>query len=151
MGAGRPVAEGDVEPLTWAMYERGREISAAQFQLAIASLQLASRQIAGFFEQHDVWLTPTLGAPPVKLGAIDPRATDAEAAFAEMLDYVPFTPAFNATGQPAISLPLHQSADGLPIGVHFAARFGEEDLLLRLAGQLERAHPWHERRPAIWD
>jgi len=151
MGAGRPVAEGDVEPLTWAMYERGREISASSFQLAIASLQIASRQIAAFFEQHDVWLTPTLGAPPVRLGTIDSRATDVDAAFAELLDYVPFTPAFNATGQPAISLPLHQGADGLPIGVQFAARFGEEDLLLRLAGQLERARPWHERRPAIWD
>jgi amidase len=87
----------------------------------------------------------------VPIGTIDTSESDTEKAFAPLFGYVPYTPLFNATGQPAISLPLHWSADGLPVGVHFAARFGGEDLLYRLAAQIEEARPWIDRRPPIWD
>jgi amidase len=126
-------------------------VSGAQYQISVARLQLASRQIAAFFEDHDAWISPTLGTPPVKLGTIDPSEADIEKALGSVLSYVPYTYAFNATGQPAISLPLHQSQDGLPIGVHLVGRFGDEGLLYRLSAQLEKACPWIDRRPPVWD
>jgi amidase len=138
------------EPLTWALYERGREVSGAQYQISVEKLQLASRQIAAFFENYDAWLSPTLGTPPVELGTIDCSEADLDRAMDPVLAYVPYTPVFNGTGQPAISLPLHQSGGGLPIGVHLAGRFGDEGLLFRLAAQLENACPWIDRKPPIW-
>ena len=89
-----------------------------------------------------------MAQPPVPIGEL---ATDDPAVFARVTAYIPFTPLFNATGQPAISLPLHWSKGGLPVGVQFAGRFGDEGVLYRLAGQLERARPWRDRRPPIWD
>jgi amidase len=139
------------EPLTWALYEQGKSVTASQYQIAVGAIQLASRRIAAFFEEHDAWLSPTLGAPPIELGTFDQSATELDKAFEPIINYVPFTPVFNATGQPAISLPLHWTADGLPVGVHFAARFGDEGLLYRIAGQLEEARPWIDRKPPIWD
>ena len=139
------------EPLTWALYEQGRETTGAQYQIAVGVMQMASRQIAAFFENYDAWLSPTLGAPPVKLGTIDVTETDLNRAIETLLSYVPFTPAFNMTGQPAVSLPLHVNAEGLPIGVHIVGRFGDEGLLYRLSGQLERECPWIDRKPPIWD
>jgi amidase len=139
------------EPLSWGLYERGKAIPGSRFQLAIGALQLFSRQIAHFFEGVDAWLTPVLSSPPVKLGYFDTNQGDFEKAFAPMMEYLPFTPLANATGQPSISLPLAWSGDGLPIGALFTARFGDEGLLYRIAGQLERAHPWIDRKPPIWD
>jgi amidase len=139
------------EPLTWALYELGRETTGAQYQIAVGVMQIASRQIAAFFENYDAWLSPTLGAPPVKLGTIDVTETDLNRAIETLLHYVPFTPAFNMTGQPAVSLPLHANAEGLPIGVHVVGRFGDEGLLYRLSGQLEKECPWIDRKPPIWD
>jgi amidase len=139
------------EPLTWGLYERGKEVSGAQYQISLGNLQLASRQIATFFEKYDAWISPTLGTPPAKLGTIDPSEADLEKALDPVLAYVPYTYVFNGTGQPAISLPLHQSDDGLPIGVHLVGRFGEEGLLYRLSAQLEKACPWIDRKPPIWD
>jgi amidase len=138
------------EPLSWGLYEQGKGIPGSQFQLAIGTLQLLSRKIARFFEEVDAWLTPVLASPPVKLGYFDTNEGDFEKAFAPMLEYLPFTPLANATGQPSISLPLAWSSDGLPIGALFTARFGDEGLLYRIAGQLERARPWIDRKPAIW-
>ncbi|MDH3212149.1 MAG: amidase family protein [Myxococcales bacterium] len=146
----KPTAE-FFEPFTWALYERGRAVTGSQYQISVGAIQLASRRVAAFFETHDAWLSPTLAAPPVKLGTFDQSESDLDKAFARLTGYVPFTPIFNATGQPAISLPLHWSADGLPVGVQFAARFGDEGLLYRIAGQLERARPWIDRKPPIWD
>ena len=91
----------------------------------------------------------TLGLPPVPLGTFDMNETDPLRSFAPLIDYVPFTAMQNVTGQPAINLPLHWNAGDLPIGVQFVAPFGDEATLLRLAGQLERAHPWSARRPAL--
>ena len=139
------------EPLSWGLYERGKQISGSDFQLAVSMIQRLSRQIATFFEDVDAWLTPTLALPPVKLGTFDTNEGDFERAFRPMLEYLPFTPIFNATGQPSVSLPLCQSSAGLPLGVMFTGRFGDEGLLYRIAGQLERARPWIGRKPPVWD
>jgi amidase len=150
LARGRPIADDEIEGLTWGMYQRGREITAAQYQTAVGLLQLMGRTMAAFHDEHDVWLTPTLGAPPLRLGMVDTSSADPAQALAPLLDFVPFTWLQNATGQPSISLPLHWSDAGLPIGTLFTGRVGDEALLFRLAGQLEQAQPWRQRRPIIW-
>ena len=134
------------EPFVWAFAKRGREIDAATYLLAVQDVQQHSRAIAAFFEDHDLWLTPTLGTPPVPLGTLvfdgDPIALRRKTAA-----FSPFTYITNATGQPAISLPMHWTPDGLPVGVQLVARYGEEALLLQMAHQLEAASPWADRRP----
>jgi amidase len=102
-------------------------------------------------ERYDAWMTPTLGAPPLKIGTIDIHERDPVKAFAPVIDYVPFTAIENATGQPAISLPLHWTDDGLPVGIMFAGRFGDEAGLIRLAAQLEEARPWKDKHPKVWN
>jgi amidase len=151
MLTGREVREDLFEGVTWALYQNGRQVTAAQYLLALAMLQIQGRTVGRFHEAYDCWLTPTLGAPPIRLGAVDITERDAIKALTPILDYVPFTPLQNATGQPAISLPLHWTADGLPVGVMFTGRMGEEGLLLRLAAQLEQARPWSGRKPLVWD
>ena len=136
-----------VEPLTYALAERGREIPAARFILNLHGLHRQARQIAGFFERYDIWLTPTLAQTPRPIGSFDIRRDDVDAWIRELGAYLPFTFPFNITGQPAASVPLYWDADGLPIGCQFAARYGEEGLLLRLCAQLEQARPWFHRRP----
>jgi amidase len=148
---GRVPAEKDFEGLTWGLYQQGKQVTATQYHLAVARLQMAARQIARFHQIYDCWLTTTLGTPPIKNGTIDVNERDMMAAMGPVLDYVPFTPMQNATGQPAISLPLHWTRDGLPVGVMFTGRFGDEATLFRLAAQLEQARPWRDRKPAIWD
>ena len=150
MLTGREVREEDFEGVSWGLYQQGRQFTAPQYLLAIAMLQMAGRAVGQFHETYDCWLTTTLGAPPVPLGTIDLQEKDPGRALAPIIDYVPFTPLQNATGQPAISLPLHWTADGLPVGVMFSARLGDEATLLRLAGQLEEARPWRTRRPPVW-
>jgi amidase len=148
---GRTPSEADFEGFTWALYQHGRQIPATQYHLSMAMLQIASRRIARFHQTYDCWLTTTLGAPPIRIGTVDIQERDLTKGFAPILEYVPFTPIQNATGQPAISLPLHWTRDGLPVGLMFSARFGDEATLFRLAAQLEDARPWRNRRPPIWD
>jgi amidase len=150
MQQGRRPADDDLEGLTWGLYERGQRVSAAEYLLAIAALHTTGREMATFFREWDCWLTPTLGAPPIENGLVPIDERDLANAFATVLDYVPFTPIQNATGQPSISLPLWWNDAGLPIGVLFNGRFGDEATLLRLAAQLERAQPWSGRRPPVW-
>ncbi len=140
----------NVQPLTYAFYQLGRAITAADYLDAIVMFQTAGRQVAQWHQTYDVWLTPTLGAPPAEIGVIDTSQSDIAAATGPLLGYVPFTPLQNITGQPAINLPLHWNKAGLPIGVQFAGRFGDEATLLRLAGQLEKAKPWKDKRPPIY-
>ncbi len=140
----------DFEPMTWGLYHTGTEISAANFQIAIASLQMVAREVGRFHETYDMWLTPTLGEPPIKKGVIDTSQSDAAAVFAPVIDYVPFTPLANATGQPSMSVPMGMSSSGLPIGVMFNGRFGDEATLFQLAAQLEEARPWIGRKPPVW-
>jgi amidase len=151
MLTGREIRRADFEGLTWALYQQGKQVTASQYLLSLALIQMSGRAVGQFHERYDAWLVSTLGQPPIALGTIDIEQTDTVAAFGPIVDYVPFTPLQNATGQPAISLPLHWTADGLPVGVMFSARLGDEATLLRLAGQLEQARPWRDRRPPIWD
>jgi amidase len=146
---GRTATEEDVEPLTWALVQLGRGLDSGSYLMAVQSLQRATRQIAASFEQVDVLLTPTLGEPPAPLGTFDSPPGEPLAGLFRSADYVPFTPPFNVTGQPAISLPLAWNDAGLPIGVQFVGRFGDEETLLALAGQLEQAAPWADRRPPV--
>lgn len=138
-----------VEPLTYALAERGKHISAAEFIGAVHGLHRQSRRVAQFFERYDLWLTPTLAQPPMPIGHFDIDSGDFDAWLAQLDAFLPFTYPCNVTGQPAMSVPLFWSAEGLPIGCQFAARYGDESLLFRLAGQLEQARPWFNRRPPI--
>jgi amidase len=151
MMTGRTPAESDFQGLTWGFYQLGKQISASQYLICWFQLQTMARQVAQFHEQHDVWLTTTLGTPTVRNGMLDMQEKDISKAMGPLLNYLPVTAIQNATGQPAISLPLAMSKAGLPIGMHFAGRFGDEATLLRLAGQLEKASPWAGRHPAIWN
>ena len=146
---GRPATEADVEPLTWALVQLGRSLDSGRYLMSRQELQKITRQIAGYFEGIDVLLTPTLGEPPAPLGTFDSPPGEPLAGLFRAAAYVPFTPPFNVTGQPGISLPLHQNEGGLPIGVQFVGRFGDEETLLSLAGQLETAAPWADRRPPV--
>ena len=146
---GQAIGPGDVEPLTWALAEEGRRRSAARYLVAVSQHQLVSRMVAGWFGSRvDLLLTPTLGEPPPPLGSFDDTGDNPTAALMRGSQTAAFTALFNVTGQPAISLPLHWSEDGLPIGVQLVAPFGAEDVLLRVASQLEEARPWADRAPA---
>jgi len=148
---GRELGSDDVEPLTWAMAERGRAHNSGEYLSAVALHQGLGRMIAAWFEAgHDLLLSPTLGEVPPPLGSFDDSGPDPLDAFRRAEPMGVFTAIFNITGQPAISLPLHVSEEGIPIGVQLVAPFGREDLLLRVAAELERAQPWAERRPALW-
>ena len=148
---GRPLAASDVEPLTWALAEVGRERSSGRYLLDVGLHQFVARQIAGWHESgFDLLLTPTMAEPPVPLGTHDDSGEDPLDAFRRAVPQGAFTAIFNATGQPAISLPLHWTEEGLPVGVQLVAPFGREDLLIRVAAQLERARPWAKRRPPVF-
>jgi amidase len=146
---GNSVCASDVEPLTWAMYVIGRRVSTADYQFAVEELQRLSRAIARFFTRYDVWLTPVLNELPPLLGSFDAPADDAFAAFRRAWAFAPIPAICNFTGQPAMSVPLHWNALGLPIGTHFAGRFGDEATLFRLAAQLEQSRPWKGRWPVL--
>lgn len=146
---GLDLEEADVEPLTWRLVEQGRQVSGVDLLGAIKAMEGFVRRVAAWWwEGWDLLLTPTLGEPPAPLGWLS-TPDDPVAGYARAATFTPYTPVFNQTGQPAISLPLHESGDGLPIGVHLAAAYGHEDLLLRVGAQLEAARPWVGRRPAI--
>lgn len=137
------------EPLVWAFTQRGRDTHAPQFLAALQDLQKWTRDIARFFVDYDIWLTPTLGEPPVPLGTFKFTTGDPLAVRRRMSAFSPFTYISNATGQPAMSVPLYWSGQGLPVGTHFVGRFGDEATLFRLAAQLEEARPWAKRRPPV--
>jgi amidase len=148
---GQSIGPEDVEPLTWALAEIGRSRSAGEYLAAVGQHQIMSRIFAGVHESgFDLLLTPTMGEPPPPLGTFDDSGPDPMVAFERAFLCGCFTAAFNATGQPAISLPLHWSKEGLPVGVQLVAPLGREDLLLRIAAQLEQALPWTDRvAPAL--
>ena len=133
------------EGLTWGLYKYGKSLMASDYLNAKTTLDTAARTMANFHETYDVWLTATLGGPPVKLGTFDLEEEDYEKAFDPIIDYVPFTAMQNVTGQPAINVPLHWNKDGLPVGTQFVGRYGDEKTLLQLAAQLEKAQPWFQR------
>ncbi len=147
----RPPAEEFFEPFVWAFTGRGRQFTAPDYLIALQDLQQISRDVARFFVDHDVWLTPMLGEPPVPLGTFAYRAgTDPFELRRKMARFTPFSYFANATGQPAMSVPTYWTPEGLPIGNQFVGRFGDEATLYRLAAQLEVARPWVTRKPSVW-
>ncbi|CAD5108437.1 amidase [Zestomonas carbonaria] len=147
---GRPAGEGDIEPLTRAVVSLAGQVSGTDFVLAQRTLQRMSREIAALHDDHDLLLSPTMAQPPMAIGEIAYQAGEPlEDYFARSGPYAAFTAVFNATGQPAMNVPLHWNATGLPIGVQFAARLGDEASLFRLAAELERARPWASRLPPL--
>jgi amidase len=147
---GRPLRPDELEDTTWELVELGRSRSAADLLAAVAAFGAASRRIGSFFERFDAWLTPTLARRPEPLGVLN-RSQGGALAWQRMdSSFNPWNPIANITGQPAMSLPLHWTADGLPIGVLVTGRFGDEATLYRLARQLEAARPWAGRRPPVW-
>ena len=139
----------DFQPSIWAFLELGEKFTAADYYKAVKTFHVESRKVAHFFEGYDALITPTLGQPPLPISVFDLNNEDIEAYTRQLFSFAAFTPLFNITGQPAITLPLYWNNEGLPIGVQFVARFGDEATLFRLAAQLERAKPWFDRRPSI--
>lgn len=167
--AQRKPALADFEAATYALGLLGKAMGASEYANAARLLQLTARSVGRFFERYDVLLTPTLAQPPVAIGALQPTAAEravlpligrlnagwllnalgiVKPIAAKTFDFTPYTPLFNVTGQPAMSVPLYWNDVGLPIGMHFVGRFGDEATLFRLAGQLEQAQPWFDRAPA---
>jgi Asp-tRNA(Asn)/Glu-tRNA(Gln) amidotransferase A subunit family amidase len=143
---GRVPGPGDLEPVTQLYAEQGGRISAHDYIRAVQTFHRTGRQLGAFFARFDILLSPTIARPSLPLGTVrmDGTLEEYEAGLAPM---VAFTSVCNAAGVPAMSVPLEWSEDGLPIGMHFVARYGAEATLLSLAAQLEQAHPWRERRP----
>lgn len=145
---GREPEPDELEPFTRALLEHGERVSGGELLLAVTDLQAFSRRVARIFADVDVWLWPTLAQPPLPLGVVVSTEEDPWRGNREAGDLLAFPLVVaNITGQPAMSVPLHWSPSGLPVGTHFLGRFGEEATLLRLAAQLERARPWAGRCP----
>ena len=149
---GRKLTADDVEPVNWAQAEYAAQLSATQYAMALGAVAQYRRQVHQWWaDGWDLLLTPTVAAAPLRVGALYGDQNDGIAAGNPMApsiragQFVPFTPPFNASGQPGISLPLHWNDDGLPIGVQLVAAYGREDLLIRVAAQLEVAAPWAAR------
>lgn len=142
---GRAIVPGDVEPMTLARYEHSRSASAADYVRGLRTVHAYGRQVAAMFARFDVLLTSTLGSPPIPIGALQGVAPGAGGVARRA--FMPNTRIFNLTGQPAMSMPLAWSQEGLPIGLQFVGKMADEATLFRLAGQLEQARPWAARRP----
>ncbi|MGZ4794674.1 MAG: amidase [Acidimicrobiia bacterium] len=155
---GRPVTEADVEPLTWRLAEMGRAVTGPQFMATAINAFGDARDAERWWRAnaddfddagYDVLLTPTLGEPPVPHGTFPSTPDQPLTGFIRAASFVPFTTQSNISGQPAISLPMHTSANGLPVGIQLVGAFGREDLLIRVAAQLEAAAPWADCRPPV--
>jgi Asp-tRNA(Asn)/Glu-tRNA(Gln) amidotransferase A subunit family amidase len=146
---GRKVTADMVEPWTWYLAQFGWKATAAQFAGTKWILNRATRKVARFLTKYDLILTPTLAAPPPKLGYFDTVNIPMEEIAKRQSDHNPFNWLYNVVGSPAMSMPLYWNAEGLPIGIQFAGRYADEATLYRLAGQLEEARPWREKIPSI--
>ena len=166
---GKKLRAGDLEPGSWGMLVISELLSADELTAAVQRQRDLAAAFETFLSRFDVMLMPTVAAPPVRIGELALKRSEelqlevlarlraktlirtaAEEIAKTLFDWIPYTPLFNLTGQPAMSVPLHWTPDGLPVGVQFAARLGDDATLFRLAGQLEAAQPWHERRPPVW-
>jgi len=147
---GRELGPDDVEPLTWLLVEQGRGVSGPDYMRSLGSMGAFARRVCAWWGRDgwDLLLTPTLGEAPPPLGVLS-TPDEPLAGYARAARFVPYTPIFNQTGQPAISVPFGADADGMPTAVHLVAAYGQEDLLLRVATQLEAAAPWADRRPPV--
>jgi amidase len=148
---GTPLQESDVEPATWLLAKAGEAVTAQAYLEALEDLHAWSRLMASWWASgFDLLVTPTLAIPPPRLGEMAGTPDNPMAGMQKLTQATPYTIPFNITGQPALSLPLAWNHAGLPIGVQFAAAANREDLLFRIASQLESEQPWHERRPALF-
>jgi amidase len=146
MIAGREPTAEDMEPMSWAIYSMVKQLSAVQGMGATVQLQAFARRLVSFLAPYDALLTPALAERPLPLGTLDTAAPEPMKTFTRSGLFTPFTPVFNASGQPGISLPLFHGEDGLPLGVQIVGRPAGEAALLALAAQLEEAQPWADRR-----
>ena len=167
--AGKKVSVDDFDVASFGVGIFGTILKASDYARAMRYLQKVSREIGRFFEEYDVLLTPVLNQPPVKIGELAPSPSERtmiktigrlganwvldamgiiKPLAAQTFEFIPWTPVFNVTGQPAMSVPLHWNEAGLPIGMHFVGHWGDEATLFRLAGQLEKARSWADKVPA---
>jgi Asp-tRNA(Asn)/Glu-tRNA(Gln) amidotransferase A subunit family amidase len=144
---GRPIADTEIEPRNAHYRRAGKALTAVAYLQARQWLGTWSRRMADWWTGHDLLVTPTVGAPPPELGWFTGAGPEHEGE--RIAGFIPYTAQFNMTGQPAVSLPLHWTATGLPVGVQLVAAYGREDLLVRVASQLEQAAPWADRHPAL--
>ncbi|MGH2833453.1 MAG: amidase, partial [Solirubrobacteraceae bacterium] len=149
MVAGREPTAEDMEPMSWAIHCMTKQIDSVHGLAMEIQLQALTRQLVAFLAPYDALLTPALAERPLPLGTLDTAAPDPMSTFTRSGLFTPFTPIFNASGQPGISLPLYQGDDGLPLAVQLVGRPAGEAQLLSLATQLETAIPWRDRRPAL--
>ncbi|WP_248582408.1 amidase [Nocardioides sp. InS609-2] len=149
LSAAPPGREGDLRPLTRWLSERGRAVTGPEFGLAIGEMRRLAAIALAALAPYDLVLTPTLAVPPLPVGALR-NDDDPEADFEAQKVFTPWTSAWNVTGMPAISLPLHWTDDDLPVGVMLAARPAEEELLLAVSARIEEAAPWIHRKPPVW-
>ncbi|HSI18542.1 MAG TPA: amidase [Sphingomonas sp.] len=149
---GQPLAVDDIEGIARGAIAYARTVSGSDYLEAINKVHAYGREMAAFLERYDVLLTATLAEPPAVIGRFDHTPedyVDYRMGPGRVFAYSPFTAAFNASGQPAASLPLHWTADGLPVGVHLAAAFGRDEMLMGLCARIEEAQPWFDRRPPL--
>jgi amidase len=147
---GREPREDDMEPLAWASYRGSKGLSSSQIGAGLQNLRLISRHILALWRNFDVLLSPVTLAPPPRIGHLDPVNVEPREFNKRQSFVFGYTPPFNMTGQPSLSLPLGLSSDKLPIGMMFTSRYSDEATLFRLAAQLEQARPWQDRRPMVW-
>jgi amidase len=144
---GRPIDDSEIEPRNAFYRMAGRDLGVVAYLQAREWIGLWARRMAQFWTGHDLLLTPTLGAPPPELGWFTADGPEQEGV--RIGGFIPYTAQFNMTGQPAVSLPLHWTPEGLPVGVQLVAAYGREDVLVRIASQIEQAAPWADRRPPL--
>jgi amidase len=144
---GRPIGEDEIEPRNAAYRRAGKGLDAVTYLGSRAWFGMWARRMADWWNDHDVLVTPTVGAPPPELGWFTAAGPAEEGT--RIASFIPYTAQFNMTGQPAVSLPLHWTPGGLPVGVQLVAAYGREDLLIRVASQLEQAAPWSDQHPPV--
>jgi len=140
----------EVEPFNQFLFERGSRTLAADYVTDLGWFHGFARVLGRFLARYDVWLTPTLGSPPPQLGHFDAGRHGGETVMDRFMEFLAFTTFANMAGLPAMSVPLSWTGDGLPVGSQFTGRYGDEATLFRLAGQLEAARPWRDRKPLVW-
>jgi amidase len=147
---GRAIGPNDVDPFNWALAELGRGLTIAQYLESEHWIATFTRRLASWWSDgFDLLLTPTLPEPPPRLGHFTPDPVDPTSTGLRASGFACWTSPFNMSGQPAISLPLHWTPDALPVGVQLVAPYAREDVLIRIAAQLEQAAPWKDRVPPI--
>ena len=146
---GKALDESEFELITWRTAQMGRTYTAERYATALIRIHEASRVAAQFHQTYDAYVCPVLAKPPLELGILRLSNPDFGTYVMTLLGFSPFTAYANMTGQPAMSLPLHWTKTGLPVGVMVTAAFGAEELLFSLAGQVEQAKPWFHKRPKM--